>query len=799
MVVRGSEESQERKERGRFEHALRRREAVLEAVSFAAERFLGGSDDWEENIQQVLKRLGEAAEVSRVYVCKNHKGEDGELWNSQLYKWEMPGVPPGVPTESGDPWVTYFPYQDGGSGHWREFSRWGEVLGRGEPVYGNTRDFPESERPFLVETLGILSMILVPIIFDEEWWGFIGFDDCFEEREWSVAEINALKAAASTLGASLRRWRIEGELVQSEARYGAVIEQATDGIYLVDAASRRLLETNPSLQRMLGYTADELRGMEVYEFIAHPRENVDAVIRTTLEQRRRVVGGRKYRRKNGSLVDVEVGVNVISYAGKEVICTIVRDVTERKEAEERLRTSEAELRALFEAMTDVILVVDGEGRCLKIAPTNYSLLYRPPAELLGRTLHEIFPEEHADAFLQRIRQALGPRRTVTFEYDLPIGGRQLWFEATISPMLEDSVVIVARDVTERKKNEERLRQSEYLYRTVIEQVSENICLVDAETKRIVASNPAFETALGYTSEELERMTLYDIVAHTPTSIERNVRRVVQEGRSFVGDRKYRRKDGSLLDVEVSASTILRGGRQTLCIVAHDVTERALALELLERSRERLVSAREEERKRLRRDLHDGVGPQLAALTLKLETARNLLSYDPQASALMAELSEHARATVSDVRRSVHALRPPALDELGLIGALREVAAQYSHNGLCVSVEVPGSMPPLPAAVEVAAYRIAQEAMTNAVRHARASNCLVRIALDEETGVLSLEIEDDGRGIGEKRKGGVGMHSMRERAEELGGKCTIESSLVGGTLVSAQLPSLMTEGTYPKEA
>jgi signal transduction histidine kinase len=237
-------------------------------------------------------------------------------------------------------------------------------------------------------------------------------------------------------------------------------------------------------------------------------------------------------------------------------------------------------------------------------------------------------------------------------------------------------------------------------------------------------------------------------------------------------------------------------------LAHQVGVAAHAVRLtadLQRSRERLVTAREEERKRLRRDLHDGVGPQLAALTLKLETARNLLSHDPETAALIGELSEGARATVSDVRRSVRALRPPALDELGLVAALREGAAHYSQNGLHISVEAPESLPPLPAAVEVATYHIAQEAMTNVVRHAGASTCSMRITLDEEAGVLHLEVGDDGRGVGEDHKVGVGTHSMRERAEELGGKCTIEAlPLRRGTLVSVELPFWGARDTHRQE-
>jgi signal transduction histidine kinase len=218
---------------------------------------------------------------------------------------------------------------------------------------------------------------------------------------------------------------------------------------------------------------------------------------------------------------------------------------------------------------------------------------------------------------------------------------------------------------------------------------------------------------------------------------------------------------------------------------------------LQRSRENLVSAREEERRR-RRDLHDGVGPQLAALMLELETASDLVSDNHEASALIAKLSKRAREIVSDVRRSVHALRPPALDELGLVEALREGALQYGPADLRVSVENPEELSHLPAAVEVACYRIVQEALANVVRHARASHCSIRIRLDEEAGALSVEVEDDGRGIRDDDSAGVGMISMRERTEELGGWCTVASVVGGGTLVRALLPFQIKEDTPRRE-
>ncbi|MDP8939641.1 MAG: sensor histidine kinase, partial [Actinomycetota bacterium] len=220
---------------------------------------------------------------------------------------------------------------------------------------------------------------------------------------------------------------------------------------------------------------------------------------------------------------------------------------------------------------------------------------------------------------------------------------------------------------------------------------------------------------------------------------------------------------------------------------------------LQRSRERLVTTREEERRGLRRDLHDGVGPQLAALMLRLETARNRLAHDPETRDLLADLSQRARNAVADIRRSVYALRPPALDELGLVSALRETAAQYGHSGLSISVDAPESLPLLPAAVEVAAYRIAQEAATNVARHAGARNCVVRISLDGEAEVMRLEVVDDGRGIRQGSGVGVGLASMRERAEELGGTLAVEVPPGGGTRVLAYLPCHITENTrYPEE-
>jgi len=207
---------------------------------------------------------------------------------------------------------------------------------------------------------------------------------------------------------------------------------------------------------------------------------------------------------------------------------------------------------------------------------------------------------------------------------------------------------------------------------------------------------------------------------------------------------------------------------------------------LQSSREKLVAAREEERRRIRRDLHDGLGPTLTGVAFTADAAANLITTDTdKARELLATLRTDTRTAIADVRRLVDNLRPPALDELGLVGALRQRADQLSFraDGATIQVDVSADgLPPLPAALEVAAYRIATEALTNIVRHSHAASAVLALRCGDE---LEIEVTDDGPPNGEWRPG-VGLHAMRERAAELGGRFEAGPSPSGG-VVRASFP------------
>ncbi len=202
---------------------------------------------------------------------------------------------------------------------------------------------------------------------------------------------------------------------------------------------------------------------------------------------------------------------------------------------------------------------------------------------------------------------------------------------------------------------------------------------------------------------------------------------------------------------------------------------------LARSHARLLAARQEERDRLRYELHDGVGPTLAALALQMDRGRRLVDTDPaRAKAIMDDLSARIRATVGDVRAIVNDLRPPPLDDLGLAGALADLGRGFADH---LDVRVDADLPALPAPIELAAYRIAAEALTNAARHARASRCTIRVRARD---ALELRVDDDGTGLGPAPEG-VGLTSMRRRSEELGGTFELRSGDGTGTHLVVRLP------------
>jgi PAS domain S-box-containing protein len=514
------------------------------------------------------------------------------------------------------------------------------------------------------------------------------------------------------------RKRAEEALKESEERYRAVVEQTAEGIFLADAKSRRIVETNRALRQMFGYSAEEFRGMELYDLITHPPEDVDSNLARTLSERRRFVGERRYRRKDGTTADVEVRAGVISYGGKEVVCTIVSDITERKGAEQQLRRLVDSLLALYQAGHLLGTILDREQIGLRLLEIMQRFFNLSGASIELRdengeysTLHAIGSEElwrrarsTPDAWLAR-RAALetGEGRS----YELPMthpNGR--------SPLVGWCLPLKARDQL-----------------IGVIEVYGPQTLAEKDTAEVLSS--VANQAVG----ALENARLYEELAEREREL-------------------------------------------------HDLLGR-------------MLTAQEEERRRVAYEVHDGLTQLVIAAHQRLEVlAKNFQLASAKDKEMLEQAVEFVQQAVAEARSVIADLRPTTLDDLGLRPALSALVEKLSVEGYEVHYQEALGDVRLPLRLEIVLFRVTQEALSNVRKHA--GRTPVNIAIERHAdGAVRLEVRDQGQGFDprETTQGGpgerVGISSMRERVALLGGEFEVRSKPGEGTTVVAEIPLRMT--------
>jgi PAS domain S-box-containing protein len=342
--------------------ALKSRDAILSAVSCAAERFLRKATLNDNRIENILSHLGEAADVSRVYVFENHTGEDGTLLTSQRYEWAGEGIIP----QNSNPDLHNFPWIAGGMG------RWEQILKKGQVIQGNVEDFPASERNIL-EPQNIKSIVAVPVFIGEKWWGFIGFDECKKEREWSEAEIDALKTTCALLGALIRLVEIEEALTKSEKRYSMAATAGSVGIWDWNVDTNDIY-VDPNLKAILGYADHEIRNhLDDWGKLVHPDDG-DLVMAEAdkhfqgLTPRYEVV--HRMLHKDGSIRwFLARGTAIRDESGKPLrVLGTDTDVTERVLAENALKKAHDELELRVQERT-----VELTKKTIKLEEANIAL------------------------------------------------------------------------------------------------------------------------------------------------------------------------------------------------------------------------------------------------------------------------------------------------------------------------------------------------------------------------------------------------------------------------------------------
>ena len=576
----------------------------------------------------------------------------------------------------------------------------------------------------------------------------------------------------------------------------SAVEHTDDAVLIttakLDPPGPEIVYVNEALCRQTGYAAKELLGETPRKLQGSDsdREVLDE-LRRCLECKQHFVGSLTNYRKDGSSFRVELRISPVYDAAKNVThwISVQHDSTERERAEAALKESEEHYRLLIESAEDyAIFMADPVGRILSWNSGAERLYGYSAEEAVGRPVVSLLvpPDrrEEVAGIYTRLREGERVRHETV---RVAKGGRLLEVALTVSPIRDGrgdvvGAATIARDVTERKRAQEALSRSEERYRAVIEQSAEGLYLVDGGTRRILETNPALQNMLGYTAEELRGMELHEIVAHAREDVEANIDRTLREGTRFIRERGYRRKDGSVVEVEIAASAIDYGEKRAICAAIRDITER-------KRAERALREVREAERRQIARDLHDEVLQELMDALYSMQLTRMKLRDEEIDIPEIDEQIDDLRKATNSLRDAINNLRHESIQEQPFLHLLRSVVVanrqKAPHIEMDLDVDASFASQCL-GSTGIELLRIIQEALVNVRRHSWARH--VRVCLRKEEDFLAAEVVDDGRGFDPQMNwGGVGTSAMQERASKLGSELEIHSEPGRGCRVTVRVP------------
>ncbi len=605
-----------------------------------------------------------------------------------------------------------------------------------------------------------------------------------------------------------------------------LLASAVDAMLIIDRSGKIVLANAP-VARLFGYASETLQDMTLEKLLPERFRKHHVGLREQFQahSNARAMGGGKELfglRADGEEFPVEVSLSPLrTEDGLALVMATVHDISERKAAENALQESEARMRAIFETAVDAILTIDTQGRVDRINPAAQRLFGYSEAEVTGRNVSMLMPNpdrERHDGYLKHYletgqKKIIGIGREVTgkrkdgsvFPMDLSVAETQVGGLRMFTG--------IVRDVTERHeaikamrrefRALEEKRQAEAKFRKLVEQVQAIIYIVDPkEPDRLMYISPQIKM-LGYTPEEwLDDPEL-------------PVRQIHQEDRKLAMEAIYRcRSQGVALRMdyrlltrsgrvlwfrdEAEAVTDDTGRHMFVQGILVNITQNKMAEEALRQSQgelRRLAAhqdqVKEEERKRIAREIHDELGSQLTSIkayvSVSVEQAR---ARGQEPDPLLNDAADMAKAAIETVRRVITDLRPSVLDQLGVWAALEWYAGRvHKMSGLACACAIDDSVAELEVDAELATmlFRVVQEALTNVVRHAEATE--VSVAARLQSGLVVLEVIDNGKGIDTERllnRESMGLLGMYERARHFGGELKISGIPGKGTSVVLRL-------------
>ncbi|WP_198525109.1 PAS domain S-box protein [Kamptonema formosum] len=581
--------------RKRAEDELHKERRYLAALVEVQRRLLASKDDGN-CFAEILEPLGQASGASRVYFFENHQGEGGQLLASQRAEWCAPGVPP----EIDNPLLQNFPLEN-------LLPRWHETLSSGQPIAGTVSEFPLDERQIL-ELQGVLSILILPLIVDGEFFGFLGFDSCREERGWEVSEVNLLRAAAAAVELHQERNRAQealqkanqelemrvkrrtAQLGESEARFRQLSGATFEGIVVHEEG--RILDCNQAFARMFGCEGGDLTGTNLADYIvAGNRFFVSQKLLSTRENPYESVG----LRKDGSTFPIEIQAKVMPYKDKQVRVVALRDITERKQAEEALRESEEKFSKAFRQSPDAITITTiSDGLMIDVSEGFESITGYSRQEVIGRTTQEMnLWVRQLDR--TRLVQLLGEEGTVrNLETQFRKKSGEV-IEGLLSAEIiylggRECILTVTSDITELRQAQETLARALEEQESIFEAQLDIIFVFDLNF-RLVKWNKQMEQVTGLPPAQLKGRSAFDFFAEGERE---NIALKIQQTFEHPGEdsrwaeAKLIARDGVLLDYQFTGVPLRdhKGDAIGFTGAGRDITESKRAAEILRAERER---------------------------------------------------------------------------------------------------------------------------------------------------------------------------------------------------------------------
>ncbi|OGV82391.1 MAG: hypothetical protein A3K19_06185 [Lentisphaerae bacterium RIFOXYB12_FULL_65_16] len=594
-------------------------------------------------------------------------------------------------------------------------------------------------------------------------------------------------------------------LRESEARYRALFDNAPVGICIAELDGT-FIEVNRHFLELSRLTPDELKTTNTASLYEDPegRQRLLAELKKSGQVRDWQA---RMRRRTGEVGTLLFNIDLVDMDGRKVVLSTVQDVTQEKEAERLLRRSEEQYRLLFNAITDAVFVhaVPGDaapGPIVSVNDATCRLLGYSREELIGHEITEfIAPESLVMGRSPQIIDGLMRARQATFETVMVRkDGDRVPMEvnsAAIEGIGGQIVISLARDITQRKLAEEAIRTSQLLYSTTVDAITDPIHVLDRELRFTLFSKTFANWCrqLGLDPGE-PGQCLLDVFPFLPPHVRQEYEDVFATGRTLKTTEVIQ-VAGREITTETRKIPIFENGKVARVLtIIQDITERRHAERVLQESRQqlrelaaRLAEAEEAERRRLAAELHDEIGQSLTAVGINLNLLSGMVpaADRPDVRDRLTGLVNLVEDLAERVRGVTTRLRPPVLDDYGLAAALRWYAEEFrKRHDIPFDLNVTELQPRLPLDVETSLFRIAQEACTNAVKHARADQ--LSLSLSEDDRVVSLRVTDDGIGFdpdavsGSMEPSGWGLIIMRERAIAAGGEFELQSGSGQGTSV-----------------